>query len=224
MAGRHHPGSESTTRCFPVTIAIVSLVYNVLVGFSCTYLPDDPLYIGLSIQLYAWAGSALSVLGLFGIVTKRPALTTSFAHFLLLDTFVSAIVRLLILQFFFEAFYDHNVCTASYDPTWSPRNFRHDIVTSVRYQKEYLWQTSNRKRCRAALSAVQIVLIGLVICLTGAQCSLAFTMRKFGKELERRGERTTTRSTFRSVDEKPRRSPEPSMAPYSDEKARLESA
>ncbi|KAM3416732.1 hypothetical protein BST61_g8323 [Cercospora zeina] len=219
MAGRHHPGPESTSRCFPVAIAIVSLVYNVLVALSCAHLPDDPLYIGFSIQLYAWAGSALSVIGLFGIVAKRPALTTSFAHFLLLDTFVSAIVRLLILQFFFEAFYDHNVCTASYDPTWSPRNFRHDIVTSVRYQKEYLWQNSNMRRCRAALSAVQIVLIGLVMCLTGAQCSLAITMRKYGKELERRRE---WKSTSRFVDEKPRRSPEPSTV--SDERSKLESA
>ncbi|KAF2215210.1 hypothetical protein CERZMDRAFT_56805 [Cercospora zeae-maydis SCOH1-5] len=222
MAGRQHPGPESTSWCFPVAIAIVSLVYNVLVALSCAYLPDDPLYIGLSVQLYAWAGSALSVIGLFGIVTKQPALTTSFAHLLLLDTLVSAIVRLLVLQFFFEAFYDHNVCTASYDPTWSPRNFRHDIVTSVRYQKEYLWQKSNRRRCRAALSAVQIVLIGLVVCLTGAQCSLAITMRKYGKELKGRQARMATKSTFRCGDAKPRRSPEPSTS--SDEKSRLESA
>lgn len=51
-----------------MTIAIASLVYNVSIALSCAYLPaDDPLFIGLSIQYYAFAGSLLSVLGLAGI-------------------------------------------------------------------------------------------------------------------------------------------------------------
>jgi hypothetical protein len=111
-------------------------------------------------------------------------LITSFSHYLLLDTAVSAIVRLLILHFFFESFYDHNVCTSSYDPTWSPQNFRHDIITSVRHQKDYLWQLSHVKRCRVALGAVQAVLVGLLICFTAAQALLAIDMRRFGKGLD----------------------------------------
>ncbi|KAI5362327.1 hypothetical protein Slin15195_G059780 [Septoria linicola] len=222
MAGRHR-STESTNQSFPVSIAITTLVYNLLVASACAYLPDDPLYVGLSVQLYAWAGSALSVLGLAGILFKKPAWTTAFAHFLLLDTFVSAIVRLLILQFFFEAFYDHNVCTPLYDPTWNPRNFRHDIVTSVGYQKEYLWQSTHPRRCTAALGAVQVVLVGLLICLTVAQGSLAVTMRRFGKELEKvdneRRFGTVTMARTRSATDKPRRSPAPSRV--ADEKVEM---
>lgn len=153
---------------------------------------------------------------------KNYALTISFALFLLVDAFVSAIVRLLVLQFFFEAFYDYNVCTSSYDPTWSPRNFRHDIVTSVRYQKEYLWQASHQKTCRVALGAGQVILVGVLICLTVAQGSLAVTMRRFAKDLARKDSvrlEMTVPITRRSMMEKPRRSPEPSLVSPHDREA-----
>lgn len=140
---------------------------------------------------------------------KKPALIIAFSHFLLLDTFVSAIFRLLILQFFVESFYDHNICSSSYDPTWSPQNFRHDIVTSVRYQKEYLWQFSHQKSCHFALGAVKVVLVTLLICLTAAQGSLAVTTRRHGKELEwRRGDRPARNQ---DLSEKPRQSPLPDL-------------
>ncbi|EME83834.1 uncharacterized protein MYCFIDRAFT_195054 [Pseudocercospora fijiensis CIRAD86] len=139
------------------------------------------------------------------LVTKKPVLITAFSHFLLLDTFVSAVCRLLILQFFAESFYDHNICSNNYDPTWSPQNFRHDIVTSVRYQKEYLWQFSHKKRCRVALGAVQVVLVTLVICLTAAQGSLAVTMRRYGKKFD---QKRLNKVAVRLA-EKPRQSPQP---------------
>lgn len=155
---------------------------------------------------------------------KNYTLTISFALFLLLDAFVSAIVRLLIVQFFFGAFYDYNVvCTSNYDPTWSPRNFRHEIVTSVRHQKEYRWQASHQKTCRVALGATQVVLVGVLICLTVAQGSLAVTMRRFANELARekseRSESIPPVARRRSMMEKPRRSPEPSPFSPSDEQS-----
>ncbi|KAK4502853.1 hypothetical protein PRZ48_006279 [Zasmidium cellare] len=172
-------------------------------------MPDDPLYIGLSISLYAWAGTILSALGLAGIVTKRPTLITSFAHFLLIDTFVSAICRILVLQFFVEAFHDHNICSNGFEPTWSPQNFRHDIVTSVRWQQENLWHFNHKRRCRVALGAVQVVLVAILICLTVAQGMLAVRMRRFARDTERP----------RAGVAKPRRSPQPQM---DREKARFD--
>jgi hypothetical protein len=198
-----------------VIIAVISWLYNVLVAVSCAYSPDDPLSIGVTIQFYACAGSVLSILGLAGIATvstyhyhhhhflrnrheecvhltnlahlqKNYALTLSFALFLLVDAFVSAIVRLLVLQYFFRAFYDHNVCTASYDATRSPRNLRHDIVTSVRYQEEHIWPASHQKTCRIAVGATQVAVVGVLICFTIAQGSLAMTVRRFAKRLVRK--------------------------------------
>lgn len=155
---------------------------------------------------------------------KNYTLTVSFALFLLLDAFVSAIVRLLVAQFFFEAFYDYNICTSNYDPTWSPRNFRHDIVTSVRYQKEYLWQANHQKTCRVALGAIQVVLVAVLVCLTVAQGSLAVTMRRFANELARKQseklEHILPVARRKSMTEKPRRSPEPSPSIEYDGKSR----
>lgn len=84
-----------------------------------------------------------------------------------------------------------------------------------------MWQASHKKRCRAALSAVHIVLLGLLMCLTVAQGTCAVAMRRFGNELEARGRRASMRKQTICVGSKPRRSPEPSVA---SEKMRLETA
>lgn len=113
-------------------------------------------------------------------------LIKTFSHFLLLDTFISAITRLVILQFFVEAFYDQSLCNSRWDPTQSPRNYRHGIITSVKYHEVYLREKRHQKDCRVGLGAVQCVLISLLICLTAAQGTLAMTMRRFGKVIENR--------------------------------------
>lgn len=48
---------------------MLSCFYHLIVALSCVYLPDHPLHIGVSVQLYAWAGSLCSLLGLGGIIT-----------------------------------------------------------------------------------------------------------------------------------------------------------
>ncbi|EME44878.1 hypothetical protein DOTSEDRAFT_70806 [Dothistroma septosporum NZE10] len=199
MAGRRD-ASESTSTNFATIVALLSCIYNLLVAVSSNYLPDDPLGIGLGISLYAWSGTILSAVGLAGIVTKRPMLVTSFAHFLLIDTVISATCRLLILQYFIEAFNDHNVCAGGYEPIWSPQNFRHDIVTSVQWEQEQLWHSSHKRSCRVALGAVQVVSICVLMGMTAGQGSLAVMMRRHAKEMVR----PATRGT-----EKPRRSPHP---------------
>ncbi|KAK4624237.1 hypothetical protein CLAFUW4_05296 [Fulvia fulva] len=189
MAGRvpssssHVPESTSTT--LATIVALWSCTYNLLVAVTSTHLPDDPLGIRLGIRLYAWSGTILSLVGLAGIVAKRPILLTTFAHFLLLDTVISATCRLLILQFFIESFYDHNICTGGYEHIWSSQNFRHDIVTSVRWEQEHLWQESHKGSCRVALGAVQVVSICVLMGMTAGQGSLAVMMRRHAKEMER---------------------------------------
>ena len=130
----------------------------------------------------------------------RPMLVTSFAHFLVIDTVISATCRLLILQFFIESFYDHNICTGGYDPIWSSQNFRHDIVTSVQWEQEHLWQSSHKRRCRVAFGAVQVVSICVLMGMTAGQGSLAVMLRRHAKQM--------VRPATRGMD-KPRRSPHP---------------
>lgn len=153
-----------------------------------------------------------------GTPQKNYALTISLALFLLVDAFLSSIVRLLVLEFFFKEFQDFNVCESSYDPAWTPRNFRHDIVTSVRFQKEYISQARHQQTCRLALGATQVVFVGVLICFTAAQASLAMTVRQCAKELGRKkGERLEV-AMAGVISEKPRRSQElPRFSPH-DEK------
>lgn len=50
-------------------MAVISLAYNLVFAAVCSYLPDDPLDLGVSLWISAWAGCALSVFGLVGIAT-----------------------------------------------------------------------------------------------------------------------------------------------------------
>lgn len=112
-------------------------------------------------------------------------MVTSFAHFLLIDTLVSTVCRILVLQFFVESFHAHNICSDGFEPAWSPQNFRHDIVTSVRWQQENLWQFNHKRRCRVALGAVKIVLVAILMGLTATQGMLAVRVRRVAKDMER---------------------------------------
>lgn len=68
LTGRQIYSSDRSS-FFPITAALLSCLYNLLIAVSAAYyLPDDPLFIGLSISLYAWAGTILSICGLAGII------------------------------------------------------------------------------------------------------------------------------------------------------------
>lgn len=47
-------------------------------------------------------------------IQGRITLVSAFANFLIVDTFVSALYRVLVLQLFLGAFYDENVCNDAY--------------------------------------------------------------------------------------------------------------
>ncbi|CAK4030685.1 Hypothetical predicted protein [Lecanosticta acicola] len=228
MAGRRAANPDDsppkrTSSYFPITTTLLTFLYNILLALaSATYLPHDPLYIGLSTSLYAWAGTILSVCGLAGIVLKRPTLITSFSHFLLIDTLLSTLSRFLLLHFLLEAFTDANhLCyaptpssSASHQPIiWNPENSRHDIVTSVKWHRENLWgmqeESANRRRCEMALGAVQLVLVGLWIAMTVAQGALAVSMRRFGKEMEMEQKKKLLTRRWDGKTKKWRRSPHP---------------
>jgi hypothetical protein len=67
----------SDSKPLAALVAILALLYNGLFAVICQYLPDDPLYLGVSITGYAYLACGLSILGLVGILTVRTLLTLS---------------------------------------------------------------------------------------------------------------------------------------------------
>jgi len=66
VCGAH---SDRSDRALPALVAGIALIYNFLFAAIAEYLPDDPLYVGLSVQGYAFAGCILSLLGVIGVAT-----------------------------------------------------------------------------------------------------------------------------------------------------------
>ena len=184
-------------------MAILALLYNLVFVTVCAYLPKDPLYLGQSISFYAWAGAALSVIGIVGIakvhtsfgtssttpltfsVQRNSTLVISFAHYLLLDTFVSTCCRLFILQIFSDEFSDQDICSGAYTYPWRPDTLRNEVVKSTQWPAQQQKPQSHIRRCQVAMDAAQVILVGFLLASTAAQCMLAIGMRRFGKELER---------------------------------------
>lgn len=195
--------SDRSSRSLPIAVAILALLYNLVFVTVCAYLPKDPLYLGQSISFYAWAGVALSVIGIVGIAKVRPffgtilcktadipvqrnsTLVISFAHYLLLDTFVSTCCRLFILQIFSDEFSDQDICSGAYTYPWRPDTIRNEVVKSAQWHTQQQKPQSHIRRCQVAMDAAQVILVGFLLASTAAQCMLAIGMRRFGKELER---------------------------------------
>lgn len=177
--------SESQSdRALPALVAGIALIYNFLFAAIAEYLPDDPLYIGLSVQGYAFAGCILSLLGVIGVATNRPSLVAFFAHYLLVDTIISAVCKLLVLQCVVDAFYVHDICNAEFATPWREETLGHDTVTSPHWQTHMYRPSRHMKRCRVAVHAVQIVLVAVMVVLVTGQAMLAMSMRRYGKEVE----------------------------------------
>lgn len=189
-----------SSRTLPALVAVIALIYSFLFAVIAEYLPDDPLYIGVSVQGYAFAGCALSLLGVIGVATNRPRLIAAFAHYLLVDTIISAVCKVLVLQIFVDAFHDHDICTDEFATPWQEETLRHGVVTSPHWQKHTYWPSRHLRQCHVAVHAVQVVMVALMIVLITGQVMLAISMRRYGKEIES-SIRTTSTHPSRHIEQ-----------------------
>lgn len=102
-----------------------------------------------------------------------------------MDAWVSAIVRFFALQYSVDAFLDEDICSGLYASPWQRDSLSHDVITSAHWQKHALMPSDHARRCHVALGALQIVLIVLLMALTALQGTVAISMRRFGREMER---------------------------------------
>lgn len=114
---------------------------------------------------------------------RQPTLTTTFSHFLLLDAFVSSIARLLILELFFNTTHPQDACSDVVEALWTNQQQpSHATVTSSHWQQSL---TEAGIWCRFALGTVHVVCVGVLVCTSAAQGTVAVAIRSVGKQFGR---------------------------------------
>jgi len=122
-------------------------------------------------------------------------LVAFFAYYLLVDTIISAVCKLLVLQYVVDAFYVHDICNDEFAMPWREEILGYDTVTSPHWQKHMYRPSRHMKRCRVAVHVVQIVLVAVMVVLATGQAMLAMSMRRYGKEMESSIERTSAHAS-----------------------------
>lgn len=113
-------------------------------------------------------------------------LTNLFSHSLLLDAFVSTCARLLVLELFFNTTHSQDTCSDIIEAIWTDqRQPSHDVVTSFEWQHSLMragvW-------CRFALGAVHVACVGVLICTSAAQGTVAVAIRNHALQIDNAGE------------------------------------
>ncbi|CZT25624.1 uncharacterized protein RCC_11292 [Ramularia collo-cygni] len=175
---------ERPNNMFLATVPAIAAISNLLLlAFARQYITND--LVSLVAAVYAYASVPLCAYGLVGVTMRKPKFIAVFANFLFLDAVVWALCRFLVTQLFFISIDADDVCSV-YNPRWSPENFHHDIVTSVRrFQDARIGHLALRKRCQVQSGAFQIVVVFLLLALAAAHGSIAMKMRRYSKEVEK---------------------------------------
>lgn len=174
--------ARSNSRVFPCVTAVLALSYHALTAVLCTYLPRDSVVIGYGAAAYAATGCVMSLLGIYGIMKHNRTLTNLFSHSLLLDAFVSTCARLLVLELFFNTTHSQDTCSDIIEAIWTDqRQPSHDVVTSFEWQHSLMragvW-------CRFALGAVHVACVGVLICTSAAQGTVAVAIRNHALQID----------------------------------------
>ncbi|TGO10891.1 hypothetical protein BTUL_0122g00010 [Botrytis tulipae] len=89
--------SLTSSRSTTLLIAFLSLTSNTLSSIFFHQLPDEPFHLAVNYGLYLHFANVMSVFGVIGALRKHSLSILCFSNYLLLDTLLSAIPRLLLL-------------------------------------------------------------------------------------------------------------------------------
>lgn len=98
----------SRHRAIAVTLSCCALIYNSVCAYLFHSLPDDPYHLALNFGVYSYFASALSILGLIGAIKEHATSVAIFANYLLIDTILCSIPRILVLTLFSD--FRENMC------------------------------------------------------------------------------------------------------------------
>ncbi|KAF7935594.1 hypothetical protein EAE99_002574 [Botrytis elliptica] len=89
--------SLTSSRSTTLLIAFLSLTSNTLSSIFFHQLPEEPFHLAVNYGLYLHFANVMSVFGVIGALRKHSLSILCFSNYLLLDTLLSAIPRLLLL-------------------------------------------------------------------------------------------------------------------------------
>ncbi|CAD6444206.1 128dd651-2ed3-4341-8248-d2037de41997 [Sclerotinia trifoliorum] len=89
--------SITSTRSTTLLIAFLSLTSNILSSIFVHQLPDDPFHLATNYGMYLHFANVMSVFGVIGGLRRHALSILCFSTYLLLDTLLSTIPRLLLL-------------------------------------------------------------------------------------------------------------------------------
>ncbi|TVY39791.1 hypothetical protein LOCC1_G006885 [Lachnellula occidentalis] len=86
------------SRTVTLTVALATLTSNILSSLLFAQLPDDPYHLASNFTVYLHFANILSVFGFIGALRQHALSISLFSTYLLLDTILSALPRLLLLS------------------------------------------------------------------------------------------------------------------------------
>ncbi|TVY92893.1 hypothetical protein LAWI1_G005142 [Lachnellula willkommii] len=105
------------SRTVTLTVALATLTSNILSSLLFAQLPDDPYHLASNFGVYLHFANILSVFGFIGALRQHALSISFFSTYLLLDTILSAVPRLLLLSLLHPL--SSTFCTPSSTPSYA---------------------------------------------------------------------------------------------------------
>lgn len=176
--------SLSRLRTISLLIAAATLSSNALSSLLFHQLPDDPYHISANFSSYLYFANLVSVLGLLGAFCQHALSVSIFSNYLILDTILCAIPRILILSMLSNIGSSYCVspdatAVSSLEKDYNQREIGHG-------EQEVsmgggIWLES--QQCTSIMFLAQAALSVGVIAATLLQFVGALQVREFGRRL-----------------------------------------
>ncbi|TVY33214.1 hypothetical protein LSUB1_G008370 [Lachnellula subtilissima] len=194
------------SRTVTLTVALATLTSNILSSLLFAQLPDDPYHLASNFGLYLHFANILSVFGFIGALRQHALSISFFSTYLLLDTILCAVPRLLLLSLLHPL--STTFCTPSSVPSYatpliftaqtppSPSPQKPSISTSAFQQEPFdtsiTWKWTEED-CYRVVGLAQLALAAGVVAACCLQGVGALCVREYARMLWREEDRVLGR-------------------------------
>jgi len=182
--------SVARSRTITLVVALATLGSNVFSSVLFSQLPDDPYHLASNFRWYLHFANILSVFGFLGSLRQHALSIAIFSNYLLLDTIVCAIPRMLLLGLVHTL--SAPMCTSPPASPFSPDPITSQAPSSQAYatdasspasQWELLTSRWTLAGCYNIVQLAQLALAAGVIAGTVLQFVGALYVRDYAREL-----------------------------------------
>ncbi|KAE8454522.1 hypothetical protein EG329_000145 [Mollisiaceae sp. DMI_Dod_QoI] len=185
----------SRSRTITLIVAVATLTSNTLSSVLFAQLPDDPFHLASNFGWYLHLANILSVFGFIGALRQHALSIAIFANYLILDTILCSVPRLLLLTLLNT--YSSTLCsTPSSSPSSPFLTYSSTSTSSPNQQPSPKFSSPNSNSnsnsdqdpwsepgCIDIISLLQLTLAAGVIAATVLQFVGALAVREYAKAL-----------------------------------------